>query len=191
MKVFIKILIQYCIIFILCTILFAISFRLPLYINMNVFFYRAIFLLFTVSILVFITLVSLKRIEKIEINYRDVFTSVLIFFSIMMVIISTVLVSLDRSISVFIISDMRQNEQHIFTKEEIENRFLNIYVKKYGAMDQRIEEQIVTGTIEKIGNGYRITDKGKILINIFKLISDIFPVDGKFLNPPPLNQKEI
>ena len=144
MKVFMKIIIQYCIIIMLCSILFAISFRLPLYKNINVYFYRAILLLFTVSLSFFIILVLLKKFGINSMDYRDI-----------------------------IISDMTQNENHIFTKDEIENRFLDIYVNKYAAMEQRIEEQIVTGTIEKVNNGYRITDKAKNLINIFKFISII------------------
>ena len=187
MKVFIKIIIQYFMVFVLCTILFAISFRLPLYKNVNVYFYRAILLLLTISFLFFVILLVLKKFKKHTMDYRDIFTSILVFFSTMIFIISTVLVSLDRSISVFILSDMSQNEQHIFTKAEIENRFLDIYIKKYEAMDQRIEEQLVTGTIEKVEDGYIITNKGKNLINTFRFISIIFPVDGKFLNPPPLD----
>ena len=191
MKTFLTYIGTYAGIITIAIISYALSFRTPLYSFMPVYFYRALMLLATMGISLFVVLWFLKdRITYIVFDIKDIGITCISFISIMAVFLSTALVAMDRSISVFILADMSQNPKVIFTEKDVENRFLDIYVEKYGAMNQRFEEQIVSGNIEQIGEGYRITKGGQGLIGFFRFLVNIFPVEGKFLYPPALENKE-
>jgi hypothetical protein len=91
-------------------------------------------------------------------------------------------VNLDRSISVFLLAWMGHNKTAM-TRADIENVFQQVYVKRYGAIDRRISEQLSTGNIKRTPAGFVLTQRGRIF-NIFaKIVGSIFSVDPRFLNP--------
>jgi predicted transcriptional regulator len=76
------------------------------------------------------------------------------------------------------------DESVSYTKQELETVFADKYINEYDAFGKRLQEQIVTGTIEKTSDGrYRITDKGKSLIAIYDKITDWFLIDKKLVHP--------
>ncbi|MGP1410953.1 MAG: hypothetical protein ACTTKD_03890 [Peptoanaerobacter stomatis] len=74
---------------------------------------------------------------------------------------------------------MEKNSEHIFSESEIEESFVNGYIIDMEATKRRIEEQISLGNIEKVDNGYRITEKGIKLVKMLKLYETVFPVEEK------------
>ncbi|MGO0906035.1 hypothetical protein ACTPC6_09640 [Clostridioides difficile] len=177
----------YMFILIITTIVFAVSFRTPLFKSMTVYYYRALLLLVTtgVSILI-ITFILNKKLKINDIEIKDIIISFILSMSLLLVFVSTATVSMDRSISVFILADMANNSDKVYSDEEIEHRFLDIYMGKYHGMERRFEEQLLSGNIIKVNNGYKISESGENLIGLFKFISKIFPVDNRFLYPPKL-----
>lgn len=184
MKKIVKYLIFYCVMLLVGIALFAISFRTPLFKEIDVYYYRGLSLIVTVGVLVASILVIIKyKLKIIPIDFKDIIVSLVVVISFNTVFLSVVTVSMDRSISVFMLADMATNHEKVYSKEEIEQRFMDIYMDEYKAMERRYEEQIYTGTIEEIDGGYKITDKGERLIKLFRGIAKIFPVDDKFLYP--------
>ena len=116
---------------------------------------------------------------------QDILIAVFIPLCLNMTFLSVVTVSIDRSISVFILSYMAENRDRAFTEKEITDTFLNVYMDKYKAMDRRFDEQLITGSIEKKEGAYQITDKGVFLVNNFRLVGEFFPIDNRFLYPEP------
>lgn len=168
-------------------VLFAISFRTPLFKGMTVYYYRALLLLFTTSFTMTIILILIrKKINYIEIDFKDVSISLISMVSLLLVFVSVCTVSMDRSISVFILADMATNNKKVYTSHEIEQRFLDIYMDKYDGMERRFDEQLLSGNIIKKENGYQISKGGERLISIFRFISKVFPVDDRFLYPPKI-----
>jgi len=90
-------------------------------------------------------------------------------------------VTMERSVSVYMLNEMSKNGAK--TEKEIEKDFIDNYVIKYGAFDKRIKEQTAINTIEKDDKGkYGLSDKGKLMISIFKFIDKVFNIKSNLLN---------
>ena len=58
--------------------------------------------------------------------------------------------------------------------EEIRDQFVVGYVGA-GATKKKIDERVRLGNLEQVNNKYRITEKRKLLVEIFRLVEKIFP----------------
>ena len=105
--------------------------------------------------------------------------TILLSFSINIFFFCMVPVTIERSISVFMLNEM--NEKDFYTKKEIENLFIEKYVYEYGAFDKRFKEQIATGTISKTNSKYYLNKNGKKLLKKFKFIKNIYNIKTPIL----------
>ena len=151
----------------------------------NVFFYKMIvgLLITCVVFLLSIKILTVNKKLKIELSYKDILISFLILFFLQLSFISLVIVSLDRSISVLLLSEMADQKNRIFEKKDLERVYVDIYVKEYDPINRRINEQLSSGNFEEIGSGYRITNRGLELVKVFRFLSEIYPVNKQFLYP--------
>lgn len=151
----------------------------------NVFFYKMIvgLLITCVVFLLSIKILTVNKKLKIELSYKDILISFLILFFLHFSFISLVIVSLDRSISVLLLSEMADQKNRIFEKKDLERVYVDIYVKEYDPINRRINEQLSSGNFEEIGSGYRITNRGLELVKVFRFLSEIYPVNKQFLYP--------
>lgn len=151
----------------------------------NVFFYKMIvgLLITCVVFLLSIKILTVNKKLKIELSYKDILISFLILFFLHFSFISLVIVSLDRSISVLLLSEMADQKNRIFEKKDLEKVYVDIYVKEYDPINRRINEQLSSGNFEEIGSGYRITNRGLGLVKVFRFLSEIYPVNKQFLYP--------
>lgn len=180
-----KLIVLYILSLVVGTIIYAGLFRTSLFEDLHVYFYRAVILLSIMGIILLILLVLFKYYQRfIKIEWKDIIVCLTITFFLNFSFLSLITVALDRSISVFILSEMANHNTEIYTKADVENVFLDIYMDKYNAMERRFEEQIISGNIRKVGEGYQITEKGCNLIELFRKIAWVFPIDNRFLYPP-------
>ena len=116
-----------------------------------------------------------------------------------MVFFTLIPVTVERSVSVFMLSYMdtytaeTENTANVsgdgnlnghFTQDQIAEIFVDKYVNEYGAFDKRFDEQLTTGSIEQNADGtYSITDKGRFIVKMFRLISDVFDTDKRLVQP--------
>ena len=151
----------------------------------NVFFYKMIvgLLITCVVFLLSLKILTFNKKLKIELSYKDILISFLILFFFHFSFISLVIVSLDRSISVLLLSEMADQKNRIFEKKDLEKVYVDIYVKEYDPINRRINEQLSSGNFEEIGSGYRITNRGLELVKVFRFLSEIYPVNKQFLYP--------
>lgn len=94
-------------------------------------------------------------------------------------------VTLDRSVSVFLLGVMNPRSDEIFTAPRLETVFSDVYVRKYGAMQRRIDEQVVTGNIAASGDGFEITPAGQRFIQVSTWIANLFHLNTRFVAPEP------
>lgn len=182
-EIFILLLI-YLILMMIGTIFYILSFRTFLFSTLTIFFYRgiAIILFWGVLISVIMTLLKIFYIRKI-ITVRDILLLFCAFCCVNIVIFTHLPVTADRSITVFMLGYMAQSDS-AFTKQEMEEIFIDKYVYEYGAFDKRLEEQVFSGTIEKSSSQkYQITKKGRNLIRIYEKVTDWFQIDKKLVRP--------
>lgn len=152
----------------------------------DVFYYKMCFILVITFILCFTIIYFTKSkfvVLKIM-SVKDVLLALIFAFLLNFSFLSLILVSLDRSISVYLISYMAAYPERTFTKDDMESIFWKGYIKEYEAMDRRIKEQLVTGTIEPVTDeSYRITHEGVAMVGSWKLFAKLFPIDERFLYP--------
>lgn len=180
-----KLLLIYFGLFVIGTVAYVLSFRTFLLGNITIFFYRGIALILFWGAVVALIMIALKnfRFKKL-ITIRDVLLLLCAFCCINIVVFTHLPTTADRSITVFMLGYIAGDESASYTKQELETVFIDKYIHEYNAFDKRLEEQIVTGTIEKTADGrYRITDKGKSLISIYDTVTDWFLIDKKLVHP--------
>lgn len=101
-----------------------------------------------------------------------------------MVLFTLIPVTVERSISVFMLSYMDENADLDFTEQDMEKIFVDQYVDGYGAFEKRFHEQIVTGSICSNGDGsYRITERGKWIVKMFRMVAACFGTDRRLVYP--------
>ncbi len=173
----------YAVLFIFGTVLYIACFHTPVLAFMDVFFYRGIALIVLWGVIISaIMFILKKKVFTKLITVRDIILLFMAFCCINVVIFTHLPVTADRSITVFMLGYMTDNENESFTEEEIEEYFVDRYVYDYGAFEKRFEEQVVTGTIEDTGDGYRITDSGKGLMKIYEVVADWYNLDDHLIH---------
>lgn len=162
---------------ILFTILFILTFHLPFRSWIPIYTYYGLCSLIILTIILIILLYIIKKFFSFDI--KDCMITILLSFSINIFFFCMVPVTIERSISVFMLNEM--NEKDFYTKKEIENLFIEKYVYEYGAFDKRFKEQIATGTISKTNSKYYLNKNGKKLLKKFKFIKNIYNIKTPIL----------
>ena len=94
-----------------------------------------------------------------------------------------VLVTLDRSISMYLLS--RLNATHLtngYTIREIKNNFMQGYIRSYTTICRRLMEQIDMGNIDYHQVKYQLTNKGKLLLKIINQLANVYHVNHYYVN---------
>jgi len=174
------------------SVLYVISFfavvlliRLPLFKGINVLMYRGIIMIIIAGALASCLLVLFRKWKKISwLKTKDAVMVFIITCCINMVFFTLIPVTVERSVSVFMLSYMDTYNEKSFTREDIEEVFEKKYVDEYGAFEKRFEEQISTGTIKRNEDeSYSITSKGSFIVGLFRLISNMYDTDKRLVYP--------
>lgn len=154
---------------------------------MPVYYYRSVLLLCCALVMAGVFLWLLARCHVIVMSLKDIVLSLCFGFLLNLSFLSLVTVSLDRSISVYLISYLAQHADERFTSKDIETVFLVGYVDGTEAMQRRIEEQLITGTLVDHHDGsYSISERGQAMVAQWRLIAKLFRVNNSFLYPQDL-----
>lgn len=174
--------------FIIGMIISILLFRTPIFSFCHVLMYRGILIILFTGLLMIITLCLLlhflhKKTDKvIFFNGRDIFNVFIIYVCVHLMFFTLVPVSVERSVSVFTLSQMEEKSNDTFTKEEAENIFINKYMGTNDAFGKRFDEQIVTGSIKKnIDGSYTLTDRGHFIVSLFRIIGKLYNANCKNL----------
>lgn len=182
-----KVLLTYLVIYLLCSILFIGLFHTTLFQSVKVLMYRGIIFLIITGILsaVLMYFAGKKILKKKSlIDTKDVLLMFCGFCCVNMVIFTLIPVTVERSVSVFMLSYMEESDKKSFTEEEIQDAFIDIYVKDFGAFEKRFEEQLVTGSIEETGeNSYVLTENGEQIVRLFRTVAKWFHTDDRCVYP--------
>lgn len=85
-------------------------------------------------------------------------------------------VAVERSISVFMLSYMEQNDDKSIDIDDFEHIFYQKYIIDADSFGMRFNEQITSGNIMPVadGDGYIITNNGRFVVNSFRLCAKLF-----------------
>ncbi len=179
-------LLVYIVILIICTIVFILLFHTGFLKKLDVFFYRGcVFLAISGFVSILLTLLVKKMFQELELDIKDILTVLCIFCGVTLAWYTLIPVTVERSISVFMLSYMDQNDKAGITSDEFGKIFYDKYIEDFGAFDKRFNEQIISKNIEPSadGKGYVITNGGRFIVNLFRLCAKMFNTEQWLVYP--------
>ena len=173
----------YLLIYIVCTAGFIGLFHTELLKNMEVLMYRGVAFIIITGIVAAIVMGIVRKFWGF-VTVRDIIMMFVIFCCVNMVLFTLVPVTVERSVSVFMLSYMEENSDQTFTQESVGEVFTSKYVNDYGAFEKRFNEQVETGTIKQNPDGtYSITESGKFVVKAFRTVAGWFDTDRRLVYP--------
>lgn len=140
----------------------------------GILFFEGIITLLVSTILILVLVIRFEpsTLRKVHGAYMS-----LISFLIILVFHTTVITIVDRSISIFILGNVK-NESLL--TEKIEQNFIDRFTGD--AIRKRISEQIEIGNFELTDGKPVITNRGSIMFDVFQMISLIYNTDQSILD---------
>ena len=179
----IKLILIYIGIYLVCSLMFVALFHTGLLKNMNVLMYRGIAFIVLTGLIAAIVMGVIKKFWKF-VTVRDIIMMFVIFCCVNTVLFTLIPVTVERSVSVFMLSYMDENSDKTFTQDSVGEIFTAKYVNDYGAFEKRFNEQVVTGTIKQNPDGtYSITDRGRLIVWGFRNCAKWFDTDRRLVYP--------
>lgn len=178
-------LLTYAALYVISFLLLVLLIRLPLFSGMDVLMYRGIIMIILSGLMATGLMILFWRLRKIQwLSVKDAVLVFILCCSINMVFFTLVPVTVERSVSVFMLSYMDKDPERTFTQEEMSKIFVDTYVYEYGAFEKRFNEQLETGSIKQNSDGsYSITSKGSFLVKLFRAVADVFDTDERLVRP--------
>jgi hypothetical protein len=150
--------------------------------QISILFYRGLVLIAVAEIFCFVVLLMARR-KWPSWHVRDAVSACAFAGGIAVCLLIVLPVTIDRSISVFMLTQMAAQPDHAFTPSELRNLFVDVYVKRYGQIERRLEEQDVSRNVAQTANGFRITPQGLAFVRFARLLSIVFQTDRRFVTP--------
>lgn len=177
--------VTYGVIILLATVIFIALFHTPLFRGIGVFFYRGCILLIISSVIAAaLTVLASKLFKKLEMNAKDAMVVFFLFSGFTLGWYTLIPVTVERSISVFMLSYMDQNDTQGISSDEFGDVFYDTYIQDFGAFDKRFREQVISGNIEDADDGgYVITDNGRTIVNLFRTCANLFDTEKWLVYP--------
>jgi len=167
--------------------LFVAAFALDLFSADDVLFYRGLKIIALAALAQFILTLPLRRlfnrIRGAGISIHHQIATISLAIGLNMTFLIVVPVTLDRSVSVFLLGVMNERPTEIFSPERLETVFDTVYVRKYGAMDRRMKEQLRSGNVASEGDGYRITPAGQAFMRFSSGVATLFHLNRRYIAP--------
>lgn len=148
----------------------------------GVLFYRGVGALFCVLLLLIAILASvLPRLSHgVPLEQTDAAGAAIVAVSLLFAAFVLGPVTVDRSVSVFLLSQFATAERPL-TAEETREGFVRAYVGDWAQIDRRIKEQRLSGNIEPTPEGWRLTRQGHVVIMLARGMSALFGGDPRFV----------
>lgn len=166
--------------------------HIDIFSKVHIFYYSTLMnaVLAVIGVMGILFLLRFLKFKYIDITLNLIFSSSLLVGMAMFLFVTIAPLTIDRSYTIFMLSDMAENSGQLFTAQEIEDRFSDIYIYQYDSMEKRIDEQLSIGNIEEVESCYRISQKGENLVDLFRLVERFYPVEDKrIIYPDYSNEK--
>jgi hypothetical protein len=146
----------------------------------TILFYRGIVLALVTAILVGIASAWIARRTR-DSSLPIAAAALSLAFNICFLVLLPVTV--DRSISVYLLATIDSQQQGGIAAKELEHAFVDGYVVKMGTVDRRIDEQRRSGNISITPDGrVHLTDQGRRFMAFGRLVTRLFGTDPRFVS---------
>ncbi len=165
------------------------GFRVGLLDRLDILFYRGLALIGLCALVTFAILAwgahRLRDIGLRDLGARDAFAATVLSLSLNLSFLVVVPVTVDRSISIFMLGQMAARADEAFTPEAMSALFVARYVTQGRQIERRLHEQTVSGNVAPAGAGYRITPHGLAVVATARVMAWLFDSHAGILAAPP------
>lgn len=155
--------------------------RSPLFAGIPILFYRGL-LLCALSAALVMAAMALRR-RRFDLATIIAAGSLSLSFNICFLIVLPV--TLDRSISVFMLAQIEQHQDEALDSRRITDIFVQKYVGDMRQMDRRITEQTASGNVTTVDGNIRLTEQGHRFLAFSRTLARLFGTDPRFVGLPP------
>jgi len=163
--------------------LLIVLFKLKLLASLNVLFYRGLVLIAVSTLVVFA--LSLWIAIRAHMPPSVALAAAAISASVNLTVLIILPVTVDRSVTVFLLGYMDQHAEKAFTTTELRVAFEDIYLGRWDQMQRRMDEQRLSGNVAPTKDGYRITPQGRAFVQFSRKVAWAFDTDPRFVSPEP------
>ena len=161
------------------------AFRIGILSELDILFYRGLVLIVVATILTFVLMgVAVRRLKAPDLGLRDAFAAAVLSLSLNLSFLVVVPVTVDRSISIFLLGAMAARGADPLTPEAASTLFKTVYVDDYRQIERRLHEQTVSGNLVKVGDGYRISRRGLFVVEMARTTAWLFDSHAGLASPP-------
>jgi len=164
----------YFFVFLLLSVLYIGPLKLGLLSNI-VYFYRGIILLVIASIVTASFFYFFYYKKNTTRRVGSVISAVVVVASLHVAFFVTIPVTLDRSVSLFLLTDIERHKQGI-TKVELEKNFVSEYVNKQDAVGRRVSEQLFSNNIEVTDGLITLTKQGAVFLEVSQHVKRLYGI---------------
>ncbi len=150
--------------------------------QISILFYRGLVLIAIGEIICFVVLLMARKKWPYW-HVRDAVSACAFAGGIAVCLLIVLPVTIDRSISVFMLTQMAAEPDHAFSPSELQSLFVDVYVKRYGQIERRLDEQRVSRNVAQTAGGFRITPQGLAFVRFARFLSVVFQTDRRFVTP--------
>jgi hypothetical protein len=155
----------------------------PAFAGIGILFYRGLLLCFlSAALLGALLFVASRRLRAIE--PVAIIAAVALSLSANLMFLIVLPVTIDRSISVFLLAEIDAHRTSPLSTAELQDAFVRHYVRDMRQIDRRVREQTLSGTISTDGGRIRLTPRGERFLVLARFLSGPFRTDPRFVGLP-------
>jgi hypothetical protein len=151
----------------------------PLFAGIAILFYRGLLLCAASAILLAAALALAGRWKPLALETIVAAAALSFAFNLSFLILFPV--TIDRSISVFLLAEIEAHEG--LDTPRLEQLFVDRYVRDMAQIDRRVAEQALSGNIVVENGHIRLTSRGRRFLALSRGIGKAFATDPRFVDP--------
>ena len=162
---------------------FVLLFQTDLWSGVTILFYRGLILLGVAFLLTLAATAALAGLGRAwGLRRRDALGACVLSLALNLSAFVILPVTVDRSISVFLLGQMAAHPEERFTPERARTVFETVYLGAFRQMERRLSEQQASGNVAQTADGYVITPQGRAFIRFCGLVARAFRTDTRMID---------
>ncbi len=163
----------------------------PLFRGVDILFYRGLLLCGVSAVLLGLLLTAANRYLK-TMESATIIAAVAISLSFNLVFLIVLPVTIDRSVSVFMLAEIEARQASAPDTAQLEDGFVQHYVHDMRQIDRRVHEQALSGNITVSDGKIQLTSRGRRFLDLARLLARLFRTDPRFVGlAPPLSGRTV
>ena len=161
---------------------FVMLFQTDLWSGVTILFYRGLILLGVAFLMTLAAMAALAGLGRPwGLHRRDTLGACVLSLSLNLSFFVIFPVTVDRSISVFLLGQMAAHPDEGFSAERARAIFEATYLGEFRQIERRLVEQSASGNVVLSGKEYVITPQGRAFIRLSELVAKAFRTDKRMV----------